>query len=391
MKADNQKFQWKNVIIVSGAHLIHDVFTSFLAPVLPLLIDKFSLSYLNSSILNVVRKAPSLLSLGLGSLINKLHNKHLHYLLVITPLITSIFMSLMGVVPSYIWLLVILLLVGVSGSIFHILAPTVIKKVSGNQLGKGISLYQLGGEAARTIGPLVILGALSIWGLEGSYRLISVGIIVSLFLYWIIKNINIPNLGKTSESSAFKTIIKIIKRHYNFVLKLGGIKFFWNLAKISLTLFLPTYLKTVKGISLWFSGGALSILQLSGAVGTYLGGVISDKIGRKKTIFVVIIIAAFSLELFSLSHDWILIPFLIISGFCLYAINPIILAIKKKKSTDYLIEINGFYKTINFISSAAATLIIGKIADVIGLALIYHVIPIGLLISVIIILKLKSN
>lgn len=52
METDKQKFSWGKVIIVSLAHLIHDVFTSFLPPVLPLLIDKFSLSYLNSSILN---------------------------------------------------------------------------------------------------------------------------------------------------------------------------------------------------------------------------------------------------------------------------------------------------------------------------------------------------
>ncbi len=391
LEEDSKKFQWKEVVMVLVAHLTHDVFTAFLAPVLPLLIDKFSLSYLSSSILNIVRKAPSLLSLFLGSLIKKIQNKYLQYLLIIAPLISSIFMSLLGVVPSYYWLVGVLLLVGTSSAVFHILSPIVIKEVSGKQLGKGISLYQLGGEAARTIGPLIILGAISIWGLEGSYRLIAIGIVVSIFLYWEIKDIEIKVVGNQSEHSIFNSISRIIKKRYHFILKLGGIKFFWNLAKISLTLFLPTYLKTVKGISLWFSGGALSILQFSGAVGTYLGGVISDKIGRKRTIFISVIVAGLTLELFSFSSGWVLLPFLIVSGFCLYAVNPIILAMVQEEGSSDLVEINDFYKSINFVSLAVATLIIGKVADVIGLDLIYHLIPIGLIFSIGVIMKLKDD
>ena len=44
-------------------------------------------------------------------------------------------MSLLGIIPSYNYLLLVLLLVGFSSSIFHILAPTLIKKVSGKQVG----------------------------------------------------------------------------------------------------------------------------------------------------------------------------------------------------------------------------------------------------------------
>ena len=116
-----EEFNLSKVLTVSAAHLTHDVFTAFLAPVLPLLINKFGLSYLNSSLLNIVRKIPSLLSLLLGSLISKLDEKYIHYLIVAAPLATSVLMSLIGIVPSYPILVVLLLLVGFSSSLFHIL------------------------------------------------------------------------------------------------------------------------------------------------------------------------------------------------------------------------------------------------------------------------------
>ena len=41
---DKNKFQQGNVILISFAHFVHDVYSSFLAPILPLLIEKFNSS-----------------------------------------------------------------------------------------------------------------------------------------------------------------------------------------------------------------------------------------------------------------------------------------------------------------------------------------------------------
>lgn len=390
MKNKKQEFDLTKVLTVSAAHLTHDMFTAFLAPVLPLLINKFGLSYLNSSILNIVRKIPSLLSLLLGSIVSRLDEKYIHYLIVAAPLVTSILMSLLGVVPSYPILVLLLLLVGFSSSIFHILAPAIIRKVSGEQIGQGISFYQLGGEAARTIGPLIILSAVSHWGLEGSYRLIILGVIVSWFLYLKIRDIEMGTLlEKKAEHKQF-SIKEIVKQYHRFILKLGGIRFFWSLTQVALTLFLPTYLKTVKGTSLLISGGGLSVLQLAGAFGTYFGGVLSDKIGRKKTITAAVIGAAVALGFFSVVDGWLLLPLLIILGFCIFAISPIILALVLTKNSQQLIKMNSFYKTISFISTAVATLIIGQGADLLGLALIYKILPFTLLLSLGLILKINN-
>ena len=52
-----------------------------------------------------------------------------------------------------------------------------------------MSFYMIGGEIARTLGPLIILGAISIWGLEGSIKLLPFAILASVIIYIKLKNV----------------------------------------------------------------------------------------------------------------------------------------------------------------------------------------------------------
>jgi MFS transporter, FSR family, fosmidomycin resistance protein len=183
-----KKFESKNVITLSMAHLIHDTYSAFLAPMLPLLIDKLGITVLLAGLLDIVRKLPALANPFIGIMADRMS---VRYFVILAPAITSIAMSLLGIAPTYIFLLILAFMAGVGSTIFHVPAPVMIKHVSHDQIGKGMSYYMLGGELARTIGPLMILGAISLWGLEGTYRLIPLGIIASIILYFRLRKIAI--------------------------------------------------------------------------------------------------------------------------------------------------------------------------------------------------------
>ena len=88
-----KKFQTGNVIIISIAHLLHDIYSSFLAPILPLLIEKLSLTYSMVGALTVVQRIPFLINPFLGLLADKMQ---MRYLIIVTPAITAIGASLFG-------------------------------------------------------------------------------------------------------------------------------------------------------------------------------------------------------------------------------------------------------------------------------------------------------
>ena len=165
----NDQFQTSNVLTISIAHLVHDIYSSFLAPILPLLIEKLGISYSLAGLLSVLQRIPSLLNPIIGLIADKVS---VRYFLVIAPALTATVMSLLGVTTHYTVLAILLFIMGLSAALFHVPGPVMIKHVSGDRIGKGMSFYMLGGELARTLGPLIILAAVSLWGLEGTYKLI---------------------------------------------------------------------------------------------------------------------------------------------------------------------------------------------------------------------------
>ena len=361
-----KKFESKNVITVSMAHLIHDTYSAFLAPILPLLISKFGITVLMAGLLDIVRKIPALANPFIGLMADRMS---VRYFVILAPAVTSVAMSLLGIAPSYIFIVVLVFMAGIGSTIFHVPAPVMIKHVSHNQIGKGMSYYMLGGELARTLGPLIILGAISLWGLEGTYRLIPLGIIASIILYFRLRKIEISqDFKKKKEISARKTFKNLIP----FFITIAGIMFFRAAMKSALTIYLPTYL-TAKGSSIWVAGISLSILQFAGAGGTFLAGIISDKIGRKNSLLIISIANPILMFLFIYLHGIWTIPVLVVTGLFLFGSGPVILALVHDLDSEHMSFINGVYMTINFIFSSVMVLGVGYFADTIGLDFTYKI------------------
>jgi FSR family fosmidomycin resistance protein-like MFS transporter len=178
--------QQKNLITtISLAHLVQDTYSAFLAPILPLLIEKLGMSLVMSAFLDIARKIPSLLNPFFGLLAER---SDARYFVILAPALTAFSMSLLGVVNSYAMLVVLLTIAGIASTLFHIPSPGMIKASAGDKLGRGMSYYMVGGEMARTLGPLVITGGVSLWGLEGTYKLMPFGLLASLILYYKLKD-----------------------------------------------------------------------------------------------------------------------------------------------------------------------------------------------------------
>ena len=90
-KVRKNGFQTDNVILISLAHLIHDTYTSFLAPILPLLIEKLNISLFLSGMLSVVQRVPSLFNPLVGIMAEKLK---VRYFVIFAPAVTTVAMGL---------------------------------------------------------------------------------------------------------------------------------------------------------------------------------------------------------------------------------------------------------------------------------------------------------
>ena len=362
MTSKSKTFHTTNVLIISIAHLVHDVYSSFLSPLLPLLVQKLGMSYGTAGMLVVFQRLPSLLNPVVGVVAEHMS---LRFLVILAPAITTVSMSLLGLAPNY-WVLAgLLFIMGVGSTLFHVPAPVMIRQSAGDQTGRGMSYFMLGGELARTLGPITILAAVSWWGLEGSYKLIPLGLFCSGLLYLKFKDIKFskPAVKQKLTAAHFgETLV----RYSRVFLLISGITVFRSTLRNALTVFLPVFMHA-KGSSLWTAGIALSILQFAGAGGTLLSGIISDKIGRRPTLVIAAVLTPGLMWMFLHTAGLLQMVILVVLGVVLFAYGPVMLAIFQDLDSEYPVFVNSIYMTINFGINSLTTLMVGVLADHIGL------------------------
>lgn len=365
-KEEKNGFKTDGVLLVSATHMLHDIYSSFLAPLRPLLIEKFGISLALASLWDLFQRIPWFFNPIIGIIAEKTAAR---YFVILTPAVTAISMSLLGVAPSFIAVSILFFVMGISSAMFHVPSPVIIKKLSGKYIGRGMSWFMFGGEMARTLGPLVITGAVSWWGLEGTWKLIPFGLVASFILYLRLRKINIStHINKSDKKPEYW---KTIKKYLPFFFILVGITLFRSIMKSGLTAFLPTYFYTEKGESLWFSNSTLAVFQLAGAVGTIFSGTVSDRIGRKTTLLVISILTPVLMAFFVISSGLWSFVFLVILGFFVFAPGPVLMALVQDVSKDLPVFMNSIYMTISFVSSAIAVVFAGLIGDWLGLEKTY--------------------
>ena len=357
-------FQVGQVLTIAGGHLVHDTFTSFLAPLLPLIIQKLSLSLTLAGTLAAFQQLPSLINPLLGMLADR---GSLRWFVILTPTVTAITMSFIGVAPSYTMLTILLLVAGLSTAIWHTPTPAMVARVSGRQMGLGMSLFMLGGTLAYTIGPLLAVAAVSWWGLDGIWRLIPLGVVASVMLYWRTRGI----VDARSVRRANGPWAESWRELERVLLPLAGIIVAQGFMLAALSTFLPTFLSS-EGANLLQAGGALSIVHLAGVAGSLTSGIVSDRLSRRRVLTLILLASPVLMLLFLAAPRWATIPMLLVVGFAVYSATPVMMALVQEYGRDHPATANGLYMALVFASQSLIIVLVGAIADRWGLRTTFY-------------------
>lgn len=355
----SEGFRTWEVLTIAGGHLTHDIFPSFLAPLLPLIIQKLGLSLTLAGSLASFQQLPALINPFLGLLADR---GSLRWLIVLTPTVTATVMSLIGMAPSYTILSILLLVSGFSTAAWHTPTPAMIARVSGRQVGQGMSFFMLGGSLAATLGPLLAVAAVSWWGLEGIWRLIPLGVAASAMLYWRTRGITAtPSASRAngSWSRSWDALRPVM-------LPIVGIIIAQGFMVVALSTYLPTFL-SLEGASLWQAGSALAIVEMAGALGVLVTGTVSDRLGRRRVLALVLLAAPVLMLLFLSVRGWAIYPALLAVGMTTLSTNPVMMALVQEHSRDHPATANGLYMATTFATKSLIIIAVGAIADRWGL------------------------
>lgn len=354
-----EKFQTGRVALVAFSHFIHDVYTSFLAPLLPIIIEKMSLTLSQAGLLSTVMQIPAMLNPVIGLFAD---NKGLaRWLVILAPTFTAIPMGFILNTSSYYVLLMLLFFAGISVALYHVPSPVLIAKYSGTKKGRGMSLFMTGGESARTLGPMFAIAALSFLGESHFYLVIGFAVLTSILLYF------------TLEKEEQKTAIKkngSLKASYHEIkhvlIPLSGVLSARAFMHASMGVFLTVFVERETG-SLWYAGAALALYEAFGVAGVLSAGTLSDRVGRQRVLFWVLMVAPVAILIFIFSTGILQIAMLAVTGFTVLSTTPVMLAIIQENAKHNPSAANGLFMMISFAVRSLAVFFAGMIGDVAGL------------------------
>jgi FSR family fosmidomycin resistance protein-like MFS transporter len=354
-----KEFQTARVALIAFSHFIHDIYTSFLSPLLPIIIDRLSLTLAQAGLLSTVMQIPALLNPFIGVLTDK--KSLARWLVILAPSLTAVSMSLILSASSYYMVLGLVFCAGISVALYHVPSPVLIAKYSGRMKGRGMSIFMTGGESARTFGPMFAVAAVSFLGRDHFYVVMILAMIVSVLLFFTLeKNEARPDINKSGSLKAAFIEVKHV------LVPLAGILMARSFMHASMGMFLTVFVARKTG-NLWLSGGALALYEAFGVAGVLSAGTFSDWIGRQKVLLWVLTIAPVAILGFVFSDGILKIIMLALTGFAVLSTTPVMLAIIQENAEHNPSAANGLFMMTSFAVRSLAVFIAGIVGDFAGI------------------------
>ncbi len=343
-----------------------DIYGSFIVGMIPILTVKFGLSLFLVSVLTSVNFIAANLSQPIiGFLADKYKIK---YFLILGPLFASVFISLLGIAPTF-WIILILLFLGNIGvAIIHPPTAAIANIFGGKRKGFTNSLVSFGGALGFASGSIFIIFIIERFGLAFTPLAAIPGLIVAAFTMRFAPDITLT--GSTEHAISFFNRLKKVKRSKIALLIIVlFLSYSRELMTITLITFLPLYY-TGQGVGLLNFGYIFMAFIIVGGIGGIIAGNYSDRIQKRYIVIQVLLSLSlpcvYAIFLVPVNISFI---FLILAG--LFSISTLPLCTRLIQ--DLFPRNIGLASSLSIGvaagSAAASLMVIGKIADSIGMVM----------------------
>jgi FSR family fosmidomycin resistance protein-like MFS transporter len=349
---------WQRVGVMSLAHFTNDLSASYLGPLLPLIVVKFSLSLTLAGLLGSVFSISSALAQPLFGVASD----HLArpVFTVLGPLLTTLMMGLLGVAPSYGTMVALLVLAGIGTASFHPQSFGLAGAVSEDRRGAGLSVFVAGGEFGFALGPVFIAVLVATLGLPGTLVGMLPGLAACVLIWWTVREWHVvrqPSAGGLRRE---------VRQHGKTFALIWFIVVARSVIVLAHITFIPLLLRE-QGQSLILGGTAVFMFGGIGTLGGLIGGGLSDRVGRRAVLAISLAFSGPLLWLFGrLAGPLALLP-LALGGFAMYLGAPVAIVMAQELMPHRASLASSVVTGLAWGTAGLSLTFVGAVADRVGL------------------------
>jgi len=324
MSPIDQRADVKIIFALTLVHFIGDFYNSFIIPLLPLFIAKYSLTLAQAGlIVGFSRFLAFIVQPPVGYLADRYPTR---VFALGGPLLVMIFIPFSGIAPTF-WLLLICVSLGsIGSSMFHPTVAGMVSRYAGRHLGFSMSIFIMGGTLSFGVGPLFITWFVNNFGLKAMPLTMVIGLGVMVFLFKAVPMPVVEGLKENGLIGSIRVVFGAVWKPVFLVWLVMALRAF--VAQSYLT-FMPV-LFAKEGYSLISIGTLVSLFTVAGAISGMVAGHLADRIGYKPVFFAAhALTIPCMLLLLYLRGNWVF-PAAFATGFCNLATLPLGVALVQK-------------------------------------------------------------
>lgn len=307
---------WANLAYYSIGHFFIDLYSNALGVFAPMLVDRMGISLTQAGFLGGLMSFSSSVTQPLYGYLSDRFGSPLFAILA--PAMAGIFISSLGLAPSYAWLVLLVFLGGAGIASFHPAGSARAAAGLEDRRQLAMAIFISSGTLGLAFGPTFYSYLFETIGYEKAHFGALGGLFATaLMLVMLPKHDAVHTQGRpTFDLEPLKAVWKPLTILYFCV-------FLRSIVQISFSAFLPLYLHRERGLSLTSASHVLSIYLASGAVGGLLGGNLADRFGPKRVIQASFLGSVPLLALFFFASGWMANAGLILGGLILLFTIPV--------------------------------------------------------------------